>query len=104
MGRRVLDVVSPEVGEAHERRLLEREEDHAARTTHLHTRRNGDGTTDLRARVSDQVAQRLLTYLESFTSPRVTGDDRRPYDQRLGSAFGAFLEAIDPEAPAHSRW
>jgi uncharacterized protein DUF222 len=102
LGRRVLEVVSPEAAEEHERRGLEREDAHAARTTYLHSRRNGDGTTELRARVSDHVAQRLLTYLESFTSPRVAGDDRRPYDQRLGSAFGAFLETIDPRRlPLH---
>ena len=70
LGRRVLDVVSPPVGEEHERRLLEREEARAARATYLTTRCNGDGTTDLRVRVSDSLAQRLLTYLEAFTSSR----------------------------------
>ncbi len=102
LGRRVLDVVSPDAGEEHERRLLEREEAHAARTTYLTTRGNGDGTTEIRARVSDPLAHRLLTYLEAFTSPRVAGDDRRPYQQRLGTAFGAFLEAVDPaRLPLH---
>ena len=102
LGQRVLDVVSPEAGDAQQLRQLEREEDRAARTTYLHTRRNGDGTTDLRARVSDQTAQRLLTYLEAYTSPRRNPDDRRPYDQRLGSAFSSFLEAADPKRmPLH---
>jgi uncharacterized protein DUF222 len=102
LARRVLEVVSPEAGEEHEQRLLQREEALADRTTYVHTRRNGDGTTDLRARVSDQLAQRLLTYLEAFTSPRRNLDDRRPYDQRLGSAFGDFLEAVDPQRlPLH---
>jgi hypothetical protein len=102
LGRRVLDVVSPELADSHEGQLLEREDARAARTTYLTTRRNGDGTTDLRVRVSDSLAQRLLTYLEAFTAPRVSGDDRRPYDQRLGAAFGTFLEAIDPRRlPLH---
>jgi hypothetical protein len=106
LGRGVLKVVAPEADEDQELRQLEREEDRAARTTYFHTRRNGDGTTDIRARVSDQHAHRLLTYLESFTSPRsssgATGDDRRPYDQRLGTAFGAFLESVDPKRmPLH---
>ena len=102
LGRRVLEVVSPRVGEEHERRLLEREEAHAARATYLATRCNGDGTTDLRVRVSDTLAQRLLTYLEAFTAPRTTGGDRRPYPERLGTAFGAFLEAVDPRRlPLH---
>ena len=102
LGRRVLDVVSPDAADEHERRLLEREDDHAARTTYLTSRRVGDGTTELRARVADPLAERLLTYLDAFTSPRVAGDDRRPYDQRLGAAFGAFLESVDPKRlPLH---
>lgn len=102
LGGRVLEVVSPEAAEEHERRLVEREEAHAARTTYLTSRRNGDGTTDLRVRVADAVAHRLPTYLEALTSPRVAGDDRRPYEQRMGSALGAFLECIDPtRLPLH---
>ena len=95
-------MVSPDEADAHERRLLQREDQQAERTTYLATRRNGDGTTEIRARVSDHLARRLLTYLEAFTSPRVTGDDRRPYEQRLGFAFEAFLEAADPaRLPLH---
>lgn len=102
LGRRILEVVAPELGEDHERRLLEREETHAARATFLTTRRRGDGTTDLSIRVADIVADRLLTYLQAFTSPRQTPGDRRPYDERLGHAFGAFLETVDPRRlPLH---
>lgn len=109
MGRRVLDVVAPEVGEDHERRQLEREEAHAARSTWLTSARRGDGTTEIRARVADAVADRLLTYLHAFSSPRrdhrargSAAGDRRPYDQRLGHAFGAFLESVDPaRLPLH---
>ncbi|QWF24441.1 13E12 repeat family protein [Nocardioides sp. LMS-CY] len=105
LGRRVVDVVAPEVAEGLEARLLEREEASAARRTFLTTRRNGDGTTDLRIRVADLVCDRLLTYLEAFTTPRrggATSSDRRPYEQRLGAAFGAFLESVDPgRLPLH---
>jgi hypothetical protein len=106
LGRRVLDVVAPEVAEDRERRLLEKEEARAARRTFLTTRRNGDGTTDIRIRVADLVCDRLLTYLEAFTSPRrATGvpvDEREPHGQRLGVAFGTFLEAVDPaRLPLH---
>jgi hypothetical protein len=102
LGRRILDVVAPEVKEEHERRLLEREEAHARRATFLTTRRRGDGTTDISIRVADIVADRLLTYVQAFTSPRRAPGDRRPYDQRLGHAFGAFLEAVDPaRLPLH---
>jgi hypothetical protein len=108
LGRRILDVVAPEVAEDHERRALEREELHAAKVTALTSRRRGDGTTELRIRVADLVADRLLTYLHAFTSPRrerssaSAPGDRRPYDQKLGHAFAAFLESVDPKRlPLH---
>jgi hypothetical protein len=106
MGRRIVDVVAPDVGEGLEARLLEQEEAQAARRTSLTTRRNGDGTTDIRIRVSDLVCDRFLAYLDAFTAPRRSAtaatDDRRPHDRRLGDAFGAFLEAIDPaRLPLH---
>ncbi len=97
LGRRILDVLAPEVAEDHERRALEREEAHAAAVTALTSRRRGDGTTDLHVRVADPVADRLLTYLAAYTSPRHTPGDRRPYDQKLGHAFTAFLESVDPD-------
>jgi hypothetical protein len=114
LGRRVLSVVAPEVDEAHEAKLLDDEEARAHAATSLTTRRRGDGMTDIEIRCADAVADRLITYLESLTSPRrghqdgdepdgTTGsDDRRPYPQRLGHAFGAFLEAVDPaRLPLH---
>ncbi len=110
LGRRLLEVVAPEEADAHELRLLEREEVRASTRTSLTTRRRGDGTTDIRIRCADAVADRLLTYLHAFTNPRqpgmraeeAVGTDRRPYDQRLGHAFGAFLEAVDPRRmPLH---
>ena len=113
LGRRILDVVAPEVAEEHERKRLQTEEDDAKKATFFTSRRRGDGTTDLKIRLSDAAADRLMTYLEAFTSPRRTSrrdgatadqqsDDRRPYDQRLGHAFVAFLEAVDPRRmPLH---
>ncbi len=102
----MLAVLAPEVADDLERRLLEKEEARAARRTLLRTHRHGDGTTSIRIRVPDLVCDRLLTYLHAFTSPRREGggqsDDPRPYDQRLGTAFGAFLEAVDPaRLPLH---
>ena len=108
LGRRVLHVVAPEVSEDAERKALEREEARATRRTFLTSRCNGDGTTDLRIRLSDLAAGRLLTYLEAFASPRRTPApgqpiaDRRPHSEKLGHAFVAFLEAADPgRMPVH---
>ncbi len=103
LGRRVLDVVAPDVGERLEEQLLDREARAAAHRTFLRRRRNGDGTSDLRIRVADAVGDRLMTYLDAFASPRrAAPDDRRPYDERLGAAFASFLESVDPDRlPLH---
>lgn len=118
LGRRILDVVAPEVGEAVEaRRLAELERD-ADRATRLHLRELGDGTTRLSGVLPDAAAARLRTYLESFTSPRRESSAgalpglipeaaapevaRLPYARRLGLAFCALLEHLDPrQLPAH---
>jgi hypothetical protein len=112
LGRRVLDVVAPEVAEAIEGRLLAQEEARASDNVFVRRRRRGDGTSDLHIRGTDATVDRLLAYLHAFTSPRREGqgaeegagpvEDRRPYAQRLGAAFAAFLEAIDPKRlPLH---
>jgi hypothetical protein len=127
LGRRLLEVVAPEAFDDEERRLLEREEALARRRTFLSMRDNGDGTTDLKGRVPDSVADRLRTYLEAYTAPRRTGQDeqvarssdqagqgsslpwtgsrsadRRPYPQRLGAAFCSLLEHLPADLlPAH---
>ncbi|HEY3014859.1 MAG TPA: DUF222 domain-containing protein, partial [Nocardioides sp.] len=74
LGRRVLDVVAPEVAEAEEARQLAAEEAHARAHTSLRLRALGDGTTHLAARLPDATAARLSTYLHAYTSPRHTGD------------------------------
>jgi hypothetical protein len=111
MGRRILDVVAPELAEQAERKALEAEEAEAARRTYLVGLRQGDGTTRIRGQVPDATWDRLETYLEAYTSPRQPGqpqqeadnpDDRRPYDMKLGSAFVSFLEHLDPKRlPIH---
>lgn len=109
LGRRLLEVIAPEVADAHELALLEREEERAAAVTSLTTRRRGDGTGEIRVRCADAVIDRLLTYLHAFTNPRqpgvwaeeAEGIDRRPYDRRLGHAFVAAGVTIDPHV---RRW
>ena len=105
LGRRVLDVVAPDVAEQQEARRLEDEERRAWRRTSLTSTRLGDGTTRLVLQLPDGVAARLHTYLEAFTSPRhlATGEaDRVPVERRRGHAFCALLEALDPSAlPIH---
>ena len=117
LGRRVLEVVAPDVADEEERRLLEAEEARARRVASLTIRRRGDGTTDIHVRVSDAVAGRLRTYLDAYTSPRRAhlddqsglGDQVDPdTGQRIrrsrlwATAFGAMLEGISSDGlPRH---
>jgi Domain of unknown function (DUF222) len=106
LGRRILDVVAPEVAEAAEARALEQEERRAAESTTLTLSPRGDGTTWLRGTVPDATAHRLLTYLDAFTSPRRGAfdhpDARGPLSRLRGQAFCALLEHLDPtRLPAH---
>jgi Domain of unknown function (DUF222) len=106
LGRQVLEVVAPDAFDDEERRLLEAEEARARRRTFLSLRANGDGTTDLRARIPDLAAERLQTYLDAYTNPRRDvgtpgahgSTRRRPYPTRLGEALCTLLEAM-PAAP-----
>ncbi|MEZ5095968.1 MAG: DUF222 domain-containing protein [Nocardioides sp.] len=70
LGRRILDVVAPEIADAAEARRLAALEAHAHRATRLTLRRVGDGTTRLSGLLPDHTATRLATYLEAFTNPR----------------------------------
>jgi hypothetical protein len=109
LGRKVLDVVAPEVAEGEERKALEAEEACARDRVRLTTHRVGDGTTVVRTRISDAAADRLLTYLHAYTSPgharsagRAIEPDPAPYAVRLGRAFESLLEDVDPQRlPIH---
>ena len=118
IGRRILDVVAPQIAEAVEAARLADLEAHAADRTRLTMRRLGDGTTRISGRVADAIATRFATYLEAFANPRVRGAGaqagqagecgakdpvvRAAYPKRMGQAFGEFLEAVDPDRlPLH---
>ena len=77
LGRRVLDVVAPDVADAHEERLLRAEDRRGRAETRVTFRPRGDGVTDVISRVPDHVADRLRVYLDSFTAPRRTHLERQ---------------------------
>ena len=111
IGRRILDVVAPEIGEEQERKTLEAEEKAADDRIYLTGRRRGDGRTRVLGDLPDAAWDRLVTYVEPYLSPRQRGegsgepenpDDRRPYEMRFGAGFVAFLEHVDPKRlPLH---
>jgi hypothetical protein len=106
LGRKVLEVVAPDLADDHEHRLLLAEERRARAATRLTFRPRGDGTSDLYARLPDLVAHRLKTYLDAYTSPRRialdTAVDQLPLPRRRGEAFCALLEHIPAkDLPKH---
>lgn len=116
LGRKILTVVAPEVVDDEERKRVEEEERKAHARARLWFKKNGDGTVELRATMSEAAGARLKSVLNSLTSPRHqnTGDGaaplvdpatgkKVPFDQRRGLAFEAFLEGLDPDAlPVHA--
>ena len=119
IGRRILDVVAPEVAEAAEAARLADLEAHAEQQTRLTMRRLGDGTTRICSRVPDAAATRFAIYLEAFSNPRVEREQHAPstphpgptsgdpvarlaYPKRMGHAFVQLLESLDPtRLPIH---
>jgi len=118
LGRKILDVIAPDIGEAEEAKQLAREEERAWETTSLTLTRRGDGTTRLSGLLPDAAAVRLETYLDAYTSPRQNRvvEQPRVVEQRgtsvvettipqhraRGQAFIALLEHLDPgKLPAH---
>lgn len=125
LGKKLLEVIAPDIAEDEERKKLDRELAKARRSTRLTLKNRGDGTTDLFAKIPDAIAARLKTYLDAHTSPRhdaatngrstnggpagagsayldpATGQ-RLPADRVRGIAFCAMLERIDPnQLPLH---
>ena len=108
LGRHLLELVAPEIAEAEEAKRLEDQEQRARAKTSLRTRLIGDGLARTTIVHPELDRDRLLTYLESFTSPRkqpdaISGEeDQIPHHRLLGQAFGALLEHLDPTTlPAH---
>ncbi len=114
LGRRILDVVAPEIADAADARRLADLEAEAHRRARFTLRRVGDGTTRIAGLLPDAAATRLATYLEAFTNPRKDTDVATPaegrdplarlaYPRRLGEAFCQLLETLDPaRLPLHA--
>lgn len=113
LGRRILDIVAPQVAEAAEARRLADLEAHARAQTRLTLTPLGDGTTRIAGVIPDHAATRLATYLWAFTNPKKAHDSdwlnglgvdglgvdparRFTYPKKLGQAFCQLLEAYDP--------
>ena len=106
LGRRVLEVLAPDVAEAHEAKLLAKEEHEAWDKSAITHRRLGNGISRAAVTLPDAVMDRWLTQLHAFTSPRreseLTAGERVPHPQKLAHAFTALLERIPEDwLPQH---
>ncbi|WP_167288934.1 HNH endonuclease signature motif containing protein [Nocardioides seonyuensis] len=101
VGKRILDVVAPEVGEALEQQLLEKETQNAAATAFLKLHDDGHGKTWGRFALPTHQGAALRLALHAIANPARHDHDElkdakteewRPTPQRLGQAFGEFIE------------
>jgi hypothetical protein len=92
LGRRILEVVSPETADAHEARLLEREERAAQAATRLTVWDDGHGQVHGRFTVDALTGAALKKALWAIAAPKHQASQgplgtRRPTPERLGQAF-----------------
>ena len=110
LGRRILEVVAPEVAEAWEAEQLDREEREAEKSAVFRMREDGHGRIKGSFTVPLLVGQMLERALLAFAAPKhqiATREAqekqseapvpvRRPTAQRLGAAFVELIERLDP--------
>ncbi len=108
MGRRILDIVAPEIGEAHEERLVHAEEQAADAAVRLSMSDDGHGRTHGRFTLPTAQADMFRKQLMALANPRRAAcaddgeqarpdednerDKLRPLAERLGLAFIEYIE------------
>ncbi len=103
LGKRVLDVVAPQVGEAHEQRVLESEEARAAATASFTVHDDGHGRCYGRFTLPSLHGRLLREHLHALASPARHQRDREPESNAqlrpaitpttLGQALMEYVEA-----------
>ncbi len=96
LGRRVLELISPDTADAHEAALLEREEHAAAAATRLTMYDDGYGKVHGRFTLDTLTGAMLKKALFAIASPRHQASkgplgERRPTPERLGQAFTELI-------------
>jgi hypothetical protein len=106
IGKRILDVVAPEVGECHEESVLAGEEARAAAGVELTLVDDGEGRCHGRFTVPSHVGAMLKRHLLARANPARHADadlrddfgDWKPLRRRLGEAFVEYVERYPVEA------
>ncbi len=109
LGRRILDVVAPEVGEAHEVKVLEREEREAEAAAVFRMHEDGHGKAHGRFTISSRHGAMLKKHLLAIAAPkhRAATDGQapepgRPSAHRLGAAFEEYVETYPTDQLPHA--
>jgi hypothetical protein len=108
LGKRILNVIAPEIGEAHEARLLAAEEARALASARLTMTDDGHGTTYGRFQIPTLAGDILRKMLTAIAAPKHQtathgpGQERRPGPERMGRAFVELLERIPADLIAKS--
>ena len=106
IGKRILDVVAPEVGESHEAVVLAAEEARADATAELVLVDDGDGRCHGRFVVPSHVGKMLKRHLLALANParhteaelRDEAGDWKPLRRRLGEALVDYVERYPTDA------
>ncbi|GEP35133.1 HNH endonuclease [Nocardioides szechwanensis] len=88
-GRRILDVVAPEVGEAEEAKQLAKEERDAEAKARLSMQDDGHGQTHGRFTLPDHIAGMFRKALHALASPKAGGEGLSPHG--MGLAFAEYI-------------
>jgi hypothetical protein len=106
VGKRILDVVAPEVGESHEAVVLAAEEARADATAEMVLVDDGEGRCHGRFVVPSHVGKMLKRHLLALANParhseaelRDESGDWKPVRRRLGEAFVDYVERYPTDA------
>ncbi len=101
LGDRLFEVIAPERADEIEGRLLEAEEQAAARRTTLTMREDDQGTCHGRFRIParhGQMLAKMIHALASPTRPDAPADDDRPLPVRHGVALTELIERIPADS------
>ncbi len=106
LGKRILDIVAPEVGESHEADALEKEEARAAAGVELTLTDDGEGRCYGRFTVPSHVGAMLKRHLLALANParhteaelRDESGDWKSLRRRMGEAFVEYVERYPTEA------
>jgi hypothetical protein len=106
IGKRILDVVAPEVGESHEAAVLEAEESRAATGVELTMSDDGEGRCRGSFVVPSHIGKMFRRHLLALANParhteaelRDESGEFKPLRRRLGEAFVEYVERYPTEA------